>query len=148
MSGPPPVRRIATPSIRLDEKQGRAFEGTRTVRVFGARGNFIVALNSLRDGEQISRLLAAPNTEAVHRHSGGLTGIRVLSFGNDWGGSGERHGRSTVTTERVRNDIGMLIGGDQNLKHKAENVKHASRPPAWMDAVQNRSPIEPPLARK
>jgi hypothetical protein len=145
-SQPAPPR--AKTSIRQDEKQGRAVDGTGTVRVF-SEGNFLITkLNSSRDAEQIRRLLAALNAEAVWTHGGKLVGIRLLSFGNDWGEFGERHGRSTVTTERVRNDAGRLIGGDHNLKHKTENVNHASPPPAWTAAPPLNGPVHAPLAVK
>lgn len=148
MTGPPAERPNTQPSIRLDEKQGRAFDGAGSVRVFGAGDFFIVRLNSSRDAEQIRRLLAAPNAEAVRKHGGRLTGIKLLSFGNDWGQSGERHGRSTITTERVRNDDGRLIGSSGNLKHKAENVNHASPPPAWAVETSRHGPVQVPLAVK
>ena len=141
-----PARHRVETSIRQDEKQSRAVDGTGTVRVFGPGGYVIVTLNSLRDAEQIRRLLAAPNAVPVWTHGGKLVGIRFLSFGDERGQSGERHGRSTVTTERVRNDAGGLIGGDLNLKHKAENVIHALRPPAWAADAPSRRPIKPPLA--
>jgi hypothetical protein len=54
----------------------------------------------------------------VRKHAGELVGIRLLSLGDDRGHAGERHGQSTVTTERVRNDWGVLVGGNLNLKHK------------------------------
>jgi hypothetical protein len=148
MNPSPPVRRNATPSIRLDEKQGRAVDGAGTVRVFSEGDYLVIKLNASRDAEQIRRLLAAPNAEAVRKHSGKLVGIRLLSYGNDRGQSGERHGRSTVTTERVRNDTGGLIGGDLNLKHRAENVIHALRPPAWAASSPVNGPVHPPVAVK
>ena len=106
MSGTPAARPDTQRSVRLDEKQGRAFDGTGTVRVFSDGDYLITKLNASRDGEQIRRLLAAPNAQAVRKHGGKLVGIRLLSFTDDRGQSGERHGRSTVTTERVRNDAG------------------------------------------
>ncbi len=45
-------------------------------------------------------------------------GIRLLSFGDDRGHSGEQHGCSTVTTERGRDDSGQFVGSKKNLKHK------------------------------
>ena len=120
MTGPPAVRRIPQTTLREVEKQTRAFDRGRTVRVFGDAGNFIQRLDSLRDAAAITRLLAAPNAEPVRRHSGALVGIRLLSLGDDRGYSGERHGRSTVTTERVRNDHGLYIGWYRNLQHKSK----------------------------
>ena len=89
------------------------------MRVFGDAGTFIQRLDPLRDVGAIRRLLAAPNAVPVRKHGGELVGIRLLSLGDDRGHSGELHGRSTVTTERVRNDHGIYIGGDLNVKHKA-----------------------------
>jgi hypothetical protein len=148
VTGPPAERPDTQPSIRLDEKQGRAFDGTGTVRVF-SEGNYLVAkLHASRDAEQIRQLLAAPNAVPVRKHGGRLVGIRLLSFGNDWGQSGERYGRSTVTTERVRNDAGILVGSSVNLKHKAENVTHASPPPAWAAETSLRRPVHAPTPSK
>ena len=118
MIGLPAAAAASKPSIRRDEKQGREFEGSGAVRVFSVDGYFVTRLSSLKDSEQIRRLLRAPNAEAVRKHDGKLVGIKLLSFGDDRGDSGERHGRSTVTTERVRNDRGALVGSDLNLKHK------------------------------
>jgi hypothetical protein len=115
---PPAVRQATKTSVRRDEKQGREFEGGGAVRVFSEDGYFIARLHALRDSEQIRRLLDAPNSEAVRKHGGKLVGIKLLSFGDDRGHLGEQHGRSTVTTERVRNDWGALVGSDSNLKHK------------------------------
>src|SRR5450631_1217559 len=119
-----PAHPSADTSIRLDEKQGRAFDGAGSVRVFSGDDYLIARLNASRDAGQIHRLLAASNAVPVRKHGGRLVGIKLLSFGSDWGQCGEQHGRSTVTTERVRNDAGSLIGGSRNLKHKAENVNH------------------------
>jgi hypothetical protein len=142
----PPAYRSAETSIRQDGKQRRAFDGAGSVRVF-SEGNYLVAkLNTSRDAEQIRQLLAAPNAVPVRKHGGRLVGIRLLSYGNDWGQAGERHGRSTVTTERVRNDAGTLVGSSGNLKHKAENVNHASPPPAWAAAPPHHRPVQAPLA--
>jgi hypothetical protein len=148
VTGPPAERPDSHPSIRQDEKHGRVFDGTGTVRIFSDGDYLITKLNSLRDAEQIRGLLAAPNAVPVRKHCGKLVGIRLLSYGDDRRQSGERHGRSTVTTERVRNDTGRLIGGDCNLKHKAENVNHALRPPAWVAASPVTGPVHPPLAVK
>jgi hypothetical protein len=129
MTGPPAARRNAQTPFREAEKQARAFESGGAVRVFGENGYFIMRLNSSRDAEKIRRLLAAPNSEPVRSHGGKLVGIRLLSFGNDSGHSGERHGSSIVTTERVVNDLGVYVGSDRNLKHKAENVDQVRRHP-------------------
>ncbi len=90
------------------------------LRVFGEDGNLIQRLDSLCDSAAISRMLAAPNAVPVRRHSGELVGIRLSSLGDERGRAGERHGRSTVTTERVRNDQGIYIGWNRNLQHKSK----------------------------
>jgi hypothetical protein len=78
----------------------------------------VECLNPIRDAERIRRLLAAPNAVAVRKHDDKLVAIRLESFGDDRGHSGEMHGRSTVTTERVRNDEGQTVGSNRNVKHK------------------------------
>ena len=88
------------------------------MRVFGVSGNFIQRLDPSRDADAIRRLLTASNAVPVRKHSGELVGIRLLSLGDDRGHAVERHGRSTVTTERVRNDHGIYVGWDRNVKHK------------------------------
>jgi hypothetical protein len=109
------------PSIRQDEKQGRESGHGGVVRVFAEDGYIVARLDRSSDSEQIRRLLAAPNAVPVRKHAGELVGIRLLSLGDDRGHAGERHGRSTITTERVRNDHGVYIGGNRTLKHKLEN---------------------------
>ena len=118
MTQPPAARRNAQTTFREVEKQTRAFDRGRTVRVFGDSGNLIQRLDPSRDADAIRRLLTAPNAVPVRKHGGDLVGIRLLTLGDDRGHSGERHGRSTVTTERVRNDHGIYIGGNRNVKHK------------------------------
>ena len=135
-------------SIRRDEKPGRAFEGGGAVRVFSEGGYFVARLNLPRDAEHISRLLAAPNAVPVRKHGGKLVGIRLLSFGDDRGHSCEQHGTSIITTERVVNDLGVYVGSDRNLKHKAENVNHATAPPAWAAEVSRGGPVRVLLAAK
>ena len=68
--------------------------------------------------DRLGRYLAAPNAEVKRRADGSIKLIRLRSMGDDRGHLGENHGRSTVTTERVRNDWGKLVGSDLNLKHK------------------------------
>lgn len=131
-------------SLRRDKKQGRGFEGSGAVRVFGEDGYFVARLNRSRDSEQIRRLLEAPNAVPVRLHGGKLVGIRLLSLGDDRGRSGERHGTSIITTERVLNDIGVYVGSDLNLKHKAENASHW-RPETRPTVRELRSPVRPPL---
>lgn len=64
------------------------------------------------------RYLPAPNVEVKKSADGSIKYIRLLSNGDDRGHAGECHGRSTVTTERVRNDWGDLVGGNTRLQHK------------------------------
>ena len=122
MTGPPAAGRFTQPTFREAAKQARAFEGSGAVRIFGENGFLVARLHSTRDAEEIRRLLAAPNAVPVRTHGGKLTGIRLLSLGDDRGHAGEQHGNSLITTERVRNDGGQLVGGVLNLKHKAENA--------------------------
>jgi hypothetical protein len=145
---PPAAKANTKTSLRRDEKQGRAFEGGGAVRVVSEGNYLVMRLHPTRDAQQIHRLLAAPNAEPLRTHSGRLVGIRLLSFGDDRGHSGERHGRSTVTTERVLNDDGILVGGDRTLKHKAENVNHSSPPPVWAADAPRGGPVRAPLAAK
>lgn len=119
MSSPPAVRRETRTTFREVGKQARAFERGRSVRVVSESGYFIRQLDRERDAGVIERLLAAPNAMPVRKHGGELTGIQLLSVGDDRGHSGERHGRSTVTTERVRNDQGFYVGGSWHLQHKS-----------------------------
>jgi hypothetical protein len=112
-------------TFREAEQKARAFDGTRAVRVFGETGNFLQRLHPTHDGETIRRLLAVPNAEAVRKHGGELVGIRLLSVGDDRGSAGPHNGRSTVTTERVRNDLGVYIGTEWILKHKGDHSEQA-----------------------
>jgi hypothetical protein len=118
------------------------------VRVFSEGGFLVARLNPSRDAERIRRLLVAPNAVPVRTHGGKLVGIRLLSFGDERGHSDERHGTSIITTERVVNDLGVYVGSDLNLKHKAENVSHAAPPPAWAADVSRGGPVRAPLAAK
>jgi len=136
---------VCKTSIRRDEKQGRAFEGGGAVRVFGENNFFIKRLDCSRDLIEIRRLLDAPNAVEVRTHSGRLVGIRLLAFADDRGHSGEHHGSSIVSTERVRNDYGSFVGSDKTLKHKLENVNHATPAPAWSVEAPRSGPIRPPL---
>ena len=144
MRGPPAERQESRTSIRLDAKQGREFDGGGAVRVFGEGGYFITHLHPGRDSEQIKRLLDAPNAVPVRKHGGRLVAIRLRSVGDDRGQSSERHGRSTVTTERVRNDDGLLVGTLRTLKHKQENAQHSGTLPAWTADVRH-GPVRPPI---
>jgi hypothetical protein len=119
MNSPPAPKPNTKTSLRRDgEKQGRVFDGARAVRVFNEHDFLVACLHPSHDAEQIRRLLGAPNAIPVRKHNGKIVGIRLLSFGDDRCHSGEQHGRSTVTTERVRNDEGYYVGTHKNLKHK------------------------------
>jgi hypothetical protein len=111
-----------SPSSREDVKQAREFGNVRRVRVFSDSGFLIRTLDVVRDAGQIRLALAAPNAVALLRHDGRLAGIRLVSFGDDRGTAPENHGRSTVTTTRERDDSGIFIGGDRNLRHKPSNL--------------------------
>jgi hypothetical protein len=72
--------------------------------------------------DRLGRYLAAPNAEKKYRKDGSIRLIRLRSQGDDRRHLGECHGRSTVTTERVRNDWGALVGGELNLQHKKSST--------------------------
>jgi len=72
--------------------------------------------------DRLGRYLAAPNAEVNRRKDGSIRLIRLRSAGDDRGHLREGHGRSTVTTERVRGEWGALVGSDQNLQHKATST--------------------------
>jgi hypothetical protein len=132
-------------SIRLDQKQGRAFEARGVVRVFSAGDYLVGRLQLDRDSAQIQRLLGAPNALAVRNRAGKLVGIRLHANGDDRGQRGESHGRSSVSTERVINDFGNYVGSDRNLKHKLENALHANPEPHWAKETSVH-PLRPPIA--
>ena len=115
---PPASRQDAQPTFREVEKQARAFDEGGAVRVFNENNYLVDRLNLLRDSEQVRRILAAPNAVPVRKRGGKLVAIRLQSFGDDRGHADEQHGRSTVTTERVRNDAGQYVGSENNVKHK------------------------------
>src|SRR5260370_9703441 len=115
MPGPPAPRPLADSVFRGSrEKQPRAFGGGRLVRVVGEDDVLIDVCTPDRP----RRYLAAPNAEVKRRADGSIRLVRLFSQGDDRGHLGEGHGRSTVTTQRVRNDWGELVGSDRNLKHK------------------------------
>lgn len=116
------------------------------MRVVSDNGFLVARLDPLRDAEQIRRLLDAPNAAPIQKAEGKLAGIKLLSVADDRGRAGERHGSSVVTTERVRNDDGILVGSDLTLKHKEEKVNHISISRDWDSDASPRGPLRPPLA--
>lgn len=115
MTGPPGLRQDPdTVSRGSREKQPRAFDQNRRVPVLGENDLLIDVCAS----DRLGGYLAAPNVEVKRRTDGSIKFIRLRSVGDDRGHQGECHGRSTVTTERVHNDWGTLVGSDRNLKHK------------------------------
>ena len=115
MTGPPALRPVHdTASRGSRDKQPRAFEAGRGVRVVGEDD----VLLEVCAPELLGRYLAAPNAEVKRRKDGSIRLVRLRSAGDDRRHLGERHGCSTVTTERVRSDWGALVGSDLNLKHK------------------------------
>ena len=118
MTGPPASRATCDTDFRGSrEKQPRAFEAGRGVRVIGEDD----ILLDVCAPDLVGRYLAAPNAEVKRRKDGSVRLIRLRSQGDDRRHLGECHGRSTVTTERVRNDWGTLVGSDLNLQHKASS---------------------------
>ena len=115
MTGPPAERPDHdTVSRGSREKQPRAFGGSRRVPVVNESGMLIdVCL-----AEGLARYLDSPNAEVRRKADGSIRVIVLRSVGDDRGHLGESHGRSTVTTQRVRNDANMLVGSDLNLEHK------------------------------
>lgn len=81
-----------------------------------------VVIDVCTTADRLARYLAAPNAEVKKRADGSIRMVRLLGSCDDRGHLGERHGRSTVTTERVRNDWGRLVGSDQNLQHKGSSA--------------------------
>jgi hypothetical protein len=96
------------------EKQPRAFGDERRVPIISEIDEVI----DVRTQGTLDRYLVAPNAEVKRRRDGSVKYIRLRSFGDDRGHPGEKHGRSTITTERVRNDWGDLVGSELNRQHK------------------------------
>src|SRR5215472_1551109 len=115
MTGPPAARlHPDTASRGSRDKQPRAFGEGRRVRVVGEDD----VLVDICPPDRLGRYLGAPNAEVKRRADGSIRLVQLRSVGDDRGHVGENHGRSTITTERVRNDYGMLVGSDVNRKHK------------------------------
>jgi hypothetical protein len=115
MTGPPVPRPHPDAGFRgSQDKQPRAVEARRGVRVVSEDEVLIDVCTPAC----LQRYLSAPNAEVKRRRDGSIRLIRLRSAGDDRGHLGENHGRSTITTERVRNDWGGLVGSNVNLKHK------------------------------
>jgi hypothetical protein len=115
MTGPPAARPVPdTVSRGSHEEQPRAFSRRRGVPVVNTEGLLI----DLCPPDLLGRYLAAPNVGIKRRADGSIRLVRLQSVADDRGHLGENHGRSTITTERVRNDSGSLVGSNFNLKHK------------------------------
>jgi hypothetical protein len=97
------------------DKQPRAFGGGRGVRIVGSDDGLIEVCTSEK---RLKSYKDAPNAEVKYRTDGSIRLIRLLGYGDDRGHLGEKHGRSTVTTQRERDDWGGLIGSEANRKHK------------------------------
>ncbi len=124
MTGPLALRSLPqTVSRGSRQQQPRAFEEGRRVRVIGEDDELLEVCTPDRMG----RYLNAPNAEVKRRADGSIRLIRLHAMGDDRGRQGECHGRATVTTERVRNDWGVLVGGDFNLQHKKSTAAWRNR---------------------
>src|SRR5258707_1510729 len=100
MTGPPAIRPASDTVSRGSRKQQpRALGGGRGVRVVGEDDLLI----DVCPPERLGRYLSAPNAEVKRRADGSIRLVHLRSPGDDRGHLGEYHGRSTVTTERVRN---------------------------------------------
>lgn len=64
----------------------------------------------IREPRAIAKYLSAADAEAIRNYRGRVCAIRLASFGDDRGTTGERHGSSLVTTERCKNEHGEHIG--------------------------------------
>ena len=115
MTGPPAKRpHHDTDSRGSREKQPRAFGGYRRVPIVSESGTLVEVCTR----DRVARYLTAPNAEIKCRNDGSIRVIVLRSAGDDRGHLGEAHGRSTVTTQRVRNNYNMLVGSDLNIEHK------------------------------
>jgi hypothetical protein len=77
------------------------------VRVIDSVGRLVVVI---RKSIAIAAYLSAPNAQPVFDNRGQLRAIKLVSFGDDRGVVGERHGSSLVTTERCKNEYGEYMG--------------------------------------
>jgi hypothetical protein len=122
-----PAQRPVTQTTFLGvAKEARADERGRRVRIIDEDGTLV----DVCDAAQVEKKYrAAKNAEIICANNGRIVAVRLTNQADDRGHMGERHGRSTVTTQRLRNAFDECIGGDQNLKHKGENDGRAN--PAW-----------------
>ena len=84
------------------------------MRIFGQNGLVDVCTSK----EQLDRYIRAPNADVVRSQDGRIQAVRLWSVGDDRGHAGERHGSSTVTTQRIRNEAGKIIAPDYAVEHK------------------------------
>jgi hypothetical protein len=96
------------------ENEPRAFAVGRGVRVIGEDGNLI----EVCPPDRLDRYLAAANADVKRRADGSIRLIRLRSTGDDHRQPRGSFGKSTITTERVRNDWGVILGSDLTLQHK------------------------------
>lgn len=99
---PPGAFTRSQPTIRVVEKQARANERKRRVRVISDCGKVIGLCEP--GSPQYHRFIAAPNAEVLRTHAGVVTAIRLLSFDDQQGHSGEHHGSSLTTTRKSGNE--------------------------------------------
>jgi hypothetical protein len=107
--------KVADTPLRDGEKQSRAADRNRSVRVIDAVGRLV---RVIREPEAIAKHLSAPNAQPIRSHGGRLCGIQLSSLADDRGAPGERHGSSLIPTERCKNDWGDYIGPPIRVKHK------------------------------
>jgi hypothetical protein len=136
----PPAERPTTKTTSGEvEKQAPASEAARRVRIINADGMLV----DVRTADQLNNYLKAQNAEIKRNHAGHIVYIRLLSFGDDRGHSSERHGRSTTTTQRVRNEHGIFVGGDHILEHKPASCEHWPQPRASAASQASDLPHKP-----
>jgi hypothetical protein len=133
MTSPPAVRPNTQPSIRLDEKEGRASGAARRVRIVSDYG-LVDTCSS--DDPRLQRYLNAGNAEVIRTYTGKLVTIRLHSVANDHGHLGEGGGNSNITTCEERLACGPL------LQHKPSRLYL----PQW-HARENGSREIPTLTR-
>jgi hypothetical protein len=111
------LREVSQTPIRVGEKQARAFDGSRGVRIVDSVGRLV---DVIREPKMIFRYLSARNAEPVRDHQGQLRSIKLASLADERGKPGERRGSSLVTTERCKSSRGEYIGTPMTLKHKLD----------------------------